>query len=89
MKFNENHFLALNERLFVKTNVNIAQDLEQFKAIKGYKRLHKAIHITDKQGYSSFLLAKPYERSHKSDNFTYIPLTLYHKFHDHVQNINP
>ena len=45
--------------------MNIAQDGESFKAIKGNTRLYKAKVIIrkQKQGHS-FLLAKAYERSH-------------------------
>ena len=46
--------------------VNIAQDCESFKAIKGNTRLCKVKVILHKQKHS-FLLAKAYERSHKSD----------------------
>ena len=65
--------------------VNIAQDCESFKAIKGNTRLYKAKVILrkQKQGHS-FLLAKAYERSHKSYNACNTPLTLYY---DHINKI--
>ena len=46
--------------------VNIAQDCELSKAIKRQYKA-KVILRKTKQGHS-FLLAKAYERSHKSDN---------------------
>ena len=52
--------------------MNIAQDCESFKAIKGNTGLCKAKVILRKQKQDhSFLLAKAYKISHKSDN-TYV-----------------
>ena len=52
-------------------NKAICEHSPRLRVIQGYTKLHKAILVSDKQGYS-IILAKPYGRSHKSDNSTYI-----------------
>ena len=60
----------------------------RLRAIQGYSRLQKTTQGNSYKRQTRLFIIL-HERSHKSDNCTYIPLTLCHKFNDHVHKINP